>query len=46
MTVTRNIDHIKVYREETVNIIRIFCSDCPDFVEYNDNGVRCKRCRV
>jgi len=22
------------------------CYICPDFVEYIDNGVRCKRCRV
>ena len=27
-------------------VLTSYCHTCNDFVEYIDNGVRCKRCRV
>jgi len=27
-------------------VLSEYCYTCPDFIEYIDNGVRCKRCRV
>ena len=27
-------------------VLSEYCYTCPDFIEYIDNGVRCKRCHL